>query len=194
MPRRAASPQYSLSDLTTSFASVHSASDVWRKPASALAHEEVPAHATRVLAQAHQLWAQIDIQRCALQQCLALLQTADPEALFFYCPDSTTLTPAPSPRPKARKAWRLQRLLTKALRQAEARLEALRLNTLLTISRLGLPVAVWHFLIPGPLPLTLAALLPRAAPPASPPVSSAPPETTSLRPRRGRGTHNHKLP
>jgi hypothetical protein len=193
MPRHAAVPSDSLGDLNSPFSSVRSAHDVSLKPASGPAPEEVYPHAALVLAHAHRLLAQTDTRRRELQRCLDFLHTADPEALFFYCPDPATLTPAPSPGPKARKARRLRPLLTTALRQVEARLDAIRLTTLLTVSRLGIPVAIWHFLIPGPLPHTLAALMPRAAPSPSLPVSSASQETTQPHPRPRRGTHTHNL-
>jgi len=146
-----------------------------------------------VLTQAQQLLAQTDTQRGALQQCLARLHTAEPDALFFYRPAPATLTPAPGPGPKARKARRLQPRLTTALREVEARLEAIRLNALLAISRLGVRVALWHFLIPGPLPPTVDALRPRAAPPP-PPVSSSPQETTPQRSHPRGAPHTHPLP
>jgi hypothetical protein len=53
--------------------------------------------------------------------------------------------------------------LTAALQQIPARIETIRLNTLITLSRLGVPVVVWHFLIAGPLPLTVEALAPTGA-------------------------------
>jgi hypothetical protein len=194
MPRHAAVPQGSLGDLNSPFSAVRSAPNVSLKPASGPVHEEIHAHATRVLANAHRLLAQTDTHRCALQRCLDLLQTADPEAYFYYSLDPATITLAPGLHPRTRKARRLRPLLTTALRQVEARLDAIRLTTLLTISRLGIPVALGHFLIPGPLPHTLAALMPRAAPSASPLVSSAPQETTQQRSRLRRGPHHHKLP
>jgi hypothetical protein len=174
MPRRAVVPQESLGDFNAPSSSVHSAHNVSLEPAPSPARAEAHARATRVLATAHCLLEQLAAHRRALQWCLGFLHTADPEALFFYCPDPATLTPAPGPGPKARKAWRLRSFLTTALRQVDARQDTIRLNALFTISRLGLPVAVWYFLIPGPLPLTLAALTPRAAPSAPPPVSPAP--------------------
>ena len=147
-----------------------------------------------MLAHAHGLLVQTDTHRSELQWCLDLLQTVDPEALFFYCSNPATLTLAPGPGPKARKARRLQPLLTTALRQVDARQDAIRLNTLLAITRLGIPVAIWHFLIPGPLPHTLAALTPQAAPLAPPPVSPSSQEATHQISRPRRGTHNHKHP
>jgi len=119
--------------------------------------------ATRLLTQAHQLLAKVAEEGQALEQCLAVLQHAPAEACFFYHADPPTLVPTSGRRAGGRTVTTLRAQLTAALQQIPARIETIRLNTLFTLSRLGVPVALWHFVIPGPLPPTVTALAPTGA-------------------------------
>jgi hypothetical protein len=116
--------------------------------------------AAQLLTQAHQLLAKVAEERLALEQCLVVLQHALAEACFFYRPDPPTLVPASGRRTGGRTAATLHAQLTATLHQIPTRMETIRLNTLFVLSHLGVAVALWHFLIPGPLPTTVAALAP----------------------------------
>jgi hypothetical protein len=119
--------------------------------------------ATRLLTQAHQLLANVAEEGQALEQCLVVLQHAPAEACFFYRTEPPALVPAVSRRAGGRTVTTVRAQLTAALQQIPARIETIRLNTLFTLSRLGVPVALWHFLIPGPLPISVTALAPTGA-------------------------------
>jgi hypothetical protein len=119
-----------------------------------------PEQATQLLTHAHALLAQVTEERHALEQCVAVLQHAPAAACFFYHPDPPALVPASGRRNGGRTATTLHAQLTATLHQIPAQMETIRLNTLFALSRLGIPIALWHFLIPGPLPTTVAALTP----------------------------------
>jgi hypothetical protein len=120
-----------------------------------------------VLVHAHRLLAQEAVRQHALEQCIATLHAASPEAYFFFTLDPPILTPAPYKRPGSAKARRLQPRFAAALLQSRTRQATLRLTTLCGLVQRGLPVAVWHFLALTPLPTTLAELAPPPSLPAA---------------------------
>jgi hypothetical protein len=130
MPRRAVDPQESLGDCNSPFSSVCSAHDVSLKSTPGSAPEEIHAHATRVLVHAHRLLAQEAVRQHALEQCIATLHAASPEAYFFFTLDPPILTPAPYKRPGSAKARRLQPRFAAALLQSRTRQATLRLTRL----------------------------------------------------------------
>src|SRR5262245_34946146 len=139
--------------------------DVTRTPASPAERQE---QATRLLAHAQHLLAKIAEESDALEQCLGVLQQAPAGACFFYQAAPHRLVPAVGRKAGTRTGATLYRQLTAALQQLPARRENIRLNTLFALHQLGVPVALWHFLVPGPLPATVAELAPTGhSPPRS---------------------------
>jgi hypothetical protein len=126
--------------------------------------------AARLFTHAHELLAKVAEERRALEQCVAVLQEAPAAACFFYQAEPLLLSPAVGRKAGARTRATLRAQLSAALQQLPARSEHICLTTLFALHRLGVPVALWHFLIPGPLPATVGELAPRGhSPPASDP-------------------------
>jgi hypothetical protein len=134
-----------------------SPSDVTRILPSPIMRQE---QADRLLTQAHQLLAKVAEESYALEQCLVVLKESPTEACFFYQADPPLLVAAVGRKAGACTGATLYARLTTTLQQIPTRIESICLNTLFTLHRLGVPVALWHFLIPGPLPTTVAALAP----------------------------------
>jgi len=123
---------------------------------------EVSARASRLLAEAHALLDQDALRQRSLEACLALLQQAAPGTYFHHTLDPPTLTPVHYCRRGSRKARWLRPRFEAALAHMSERAETIRFNTLLALARLGIPVALWHFLVPTPLPQDFHSLAPQA--------------------------------
>ena len=160
-----------------SLRSTSSANPISPHPLSPSSHPSpaLQAQATQLLLQAQLLIAQTTEEIRALEHCLAVLKAAPADACFFFSADPPTLTPAVGRKPGSQVATTLLERVLSAQQYAPARLEQIRLQTLFTLSRLGFPIALWHFLVPSPLPLTVAALAPPGTRPASPPREALPP-------------------
>lgn len=120
-------------------------------------------HASRLLAQAHQLLAETEEEIRTLDHWLGVLAHAPTGSFFFYRTEPPTLLPAVGRKAGSSAAATLHDRLTRARADCRVRAETIRLNTLLTLRHLGVPVALWHFLIPSPLPPTVEALAPTGA-------------------------------
>jgi hypothetical protein len=162
MPRRAVVPQDSLGDRNYRFPLVSAAPHVSLELAPGSAHEGVYEHATRLLAHAHSLLAQEAIRLRSLEECLVVLQHAAPATYFRHTLDPPTLTLAPYRRRGTHEARLLRRRFEVALVQTRERSETIRLNTLLALARIGVPIALWHFIVPTPLPHDPHSLAPQA--------------------------------
>jgi hypothetical protein len=103
------------------------------------------------------------------------------ERFFFYRTAPPTLIPVVGRKAGASAVATLHDRLTLARQHAYERWETIRLNTLFALSRLGIPIAVWHFLIVGPLPATVAALAPTGARDLTP-TGHSPPTSDSHAP------------
>jgi hypothetical protein len=140
--------------------------------------EPLRQQASQLLAAAHHLLHQQASECRALELCLATLQAAGPRALFLASFSPPTLTPTSVWQAGSRTARTLAPRFATALQQASSRSETIRLNTLFALSQLGLPVALWHFVLPSPLPTTVATLLSPGVPGGAPASPPSPPETS----------------